>query len=157
LTKVQEIGEHMEMVLKDVPGTSSVFAERTAGGYFLDFDIKRKEIGRYGLSVAQVEMSITSAIGGENISTTIEGRERYPINVRYFQDFRSAVDRLGRVLVPTPAGQHNPMPIGRHKVVSGPGMIRDENGRLSDMFTSMLPTRCWKLCGRGQKSCLQAG
>jgi len=132
LNKIQELGEHIEMVLKDVPGTTSVFAERTAGGYFLDFSLKREELARYGLSIGEAEMVIMSAVGGENITTTVEGRERYPVNVRYLRDYRSSVDRLGRTLVPTMMGAQIPMAqIADIKLLSGPGMIRDENGRLS--------------------------
>ncbi len=132
LDKIQEIGQHLEMVLKDVPGTTSVFAERTAGGYFLDFQLKRDELARYGLTVGQAEMVIMSAVGGENITTTVEGRERYPVNVRYLRDYRSTVDRLNRTLVPTMDGAQIPMAqIADVQLLSGPGMIRDENGRLS--------------------------
>ncbi|HYA03836.1 MAG TPA: efflux RND transporter permease subunit [Syntrophobacteria bacterium] len=132
LNKIQEIGQHIEMVLKDVPGTTSVFAERTAGGYFLDFDFKRDEMARYGLTMAQAQMVVMSAVGGENITTTVEGRERYPVNVRYLRDYRSTLNRLGRTLVPTMNGAQIPMAqIADIKLLSGPGMIRDENGRLS--------------------------
>ena len=132
LGKVQELGEHIEMVLKDVPGTTSVYAERTAGGYFLDFGLKREELARYGLSVGQVEDVIISAVGGENITTTVEGRERYPVNVRYLRDFRSNFDKLNRTVVPTMMGAQIPMAqLADVKLVSGPSMIRDENGRLS--------------------------
>jgi Cu(I)/Ag(I) efflux system membrane protein CusA/SilA len=132
LNKIQEIGQHVEIALKDVPGTTSVFAERTAGGYFLDFQLKRDELARYGLTVGQAEMVIMSAVGGENITTTVEGRERYPVNVRYLRDYRSTVDRLNRTLVPTMDGAQIPMAqIADVQLLSGPGMIRDENGRLS--------------------------
>jgi Cu(I)/Ag(I) efflux system membrane protein CusA/SilA len=100
LNKIQQIGLQIEAAIRGVSGTSNVFAERTAKGYFLDFDIKREELARYGLTVAQVESTIASAIGGENVSTTVEGRERYPINIRYLRDYRSGIDRLNRVLVP---------------------------------------------------------
>jgi Cu(I)/Ag(I) efflux system membrane protein CusA/SilA len=132
LNKIQELGVHMESVLKDVPGTTSVFAERTAGGYFLDFTLKREELARYGLTIGQAEMVLMSAVGGENITTTVEGRERYPVNVRYLRDYRSTKDKLDRVLVPTMNGAQIPMAqIADIKLLSGPGMIRDENGRLS--------------------------
>jgi len=132
LNKIQETGLHIEMVLQDVPGTTSVFAERVAGGYFLDFNLKREELARYGLTIEQAQMVILSAVGGENITTTVEGRERYPVNVRYLRDFRSTVDRLERTLVPTMGGAQIPMAqIADIKLLSGPGMIRDENGRLS--------------------------
>jgi Cu(I)/Ag(I) efflux system membrane protein CusA/SilA len=132
LNKIQELGTHMEMVLQKVPGTTSVFAERTAGGYFLDFNLKRDELARYGLTVDQANMVVMQAVGGENITTTVEGRERYPVNVRYLRDYRSSVDRLQRALVPTMGGAQIPMSqIADIKLLSGPGMIRDENGRLS--------------------------
>jgi len=132
LNKIQEIGQHIELALKDVNGTTSVFAERTAGGYFLDFDLKREELARYGLTIGQAQMSIVSAVGGENITTTVEGRERYQVNVRYMRDYRSSVDKLNRVLVATPNGTQVPMAqIADIKMLYGPGMIRDENGRLS--------------------------
>jgi Cu(I)/Ag(I) efflux system membrane protein CusA/SilA len=132
LNKIQDIGEHIEMAIKDVSGTTSVFAERTAGGYFLDFDLKRDELARYGLTIGQAELIIMSAVGGETITTTVEGRERYPVNVRYLRDYRSTLDRLGRTLVPTMDGAQIPMAqIADIKLRSGPGMIRDENGRLS--------------------------
>jgi copper/silver efflux system protein len=132
LSKVQEIGEHIEMVLQNVPGSKSVFAERTAGGYFLDFTLKRDELARYGLTIDQANDVVMSAIGGENISTTVEGRERYPVNVRYLRDYRSDLDRLNRTLVMAPGGTQIPIAqIADVKLVSGPSMIRDENGRLS--------------------------
>jgi Cu(I)/Ag(I) efflux system membrane protein CusA/SilA len=132
LNKIQEIGQHIEMALKDVPGTTSVFAERTAGGYFLDFEFKRDELARYGITIEQAQMSIMSAIGGDNVTTTVEGRERYPVNVRYMRDYRSTIDRLGRTMVTTTAGMQIPIAqVADIKLASGPGMIRDENGRLS--------------------------
>jgi Cu(I)/Ag(I) efflux system membrane protein CusA/SilA len=133
LDRIQEIGQHIEMALKDVPGTTSVFAERTAGGYFLDFNLKREELARYGLTIDQANMVIMSAVGGEGVTTTVEGRERYPVNVRYLRDYRSTVDQLSRTLVPAMNGaQQIPLSqLADIKMLSGPGMIRDENGRLS--------------------------
>lgn len=132
LKKIEETGTHLEMILKNVRGTRSIYAERVAGGYFVDFDINRDEIARYGLSVAEVHMVIMSAIGGENITTTIEGRERYPVNVRYSRELRDDIEKLKRVLVPTPAGQHIPLvQLADIRLVSGPAMIRDENGLLA--------------------------
>lgn len=132
LGQIQKVGEEIEMALKDVPGTTSVFAERTTGGYFLDFDLKREELARYGLTIDDAESVLTSAVGGDQISTTIEGRERYAVNVRYMRDYRSDVEALQRVLVATPSGAHIPLgQIADIYMRSGPGMIRDENGRLS--------------------------
>ncbi|OGW82066.1 MAG: cation transporter [Omnitrophica bacterium RIFCSPLOWO2_12_FULL_44_17] len=132
INEIEKLGTHLEMILKDIPGTRSIYAERVAGGYFLDFDIKREELARYGLSVADVQMVITAAIGGENITTTIEGRERYPVNVRYSREFRDDIEKLKRVLVPTMSGQHIPITeLADIHVVSGPAMIRNENGLLA--------------------------
>jgi len=132
LDKVQELGIHIENVLKDVPGTKSVFAERTAGGYFLDFDLNREALARYGMTVDKANDVVMQAIGGENVTTTVEGRERYPVNVRYLRDFRSDIDKLTRALVAAPDGAQIPMAqLAEIKLVTGPSMIRDENGRLS--------------------------
>ena len=132
LKKIEEIGTHLEMILKDVPGTRSVYAERVAGGYFLDFDLKREELARYGLSVADAQMTILSAVGGENITTTVEGRQRYSVNVRYARELRDDLEKLQRVLVPTPAGWQIPLAqIADITLRSGPAMIRDENGLLA--------------------------
>jgi Cu(I)/Ag(I) efflux system membrane protein CusA/SilA len=132
LAQIQQIGEQIEAALKNVPGTSSVFAERTTGGYFLDFDLKRDQLARYGLTIDDAENVLTSAIGGDTVSTTVEGRERYTVNVRYLRDYRSDVDSLQRVLVATPSGAQIPLgEIADIRMKTGPGMIRDENGRLS--------------------------
>ncbi|MBI5416457.1 efflux RND transporter permease subunit [Candidatus Poribacteria bacterium] len=132
LKEIEKLGEHLEMVLKDVPGTRSVYAERTAGGYFIDFDLKRDQLARYGLSIEEVEMVIMSAIGGENITTTFEGRERYPVNLRYPRELRDDPEKLKRVLIPTKSGAQIPLEqIAEIKTVLGPSMIRDENGMLS--------------------------
>ncbi|MBI5777625.1 MAG: efflux RND transporter permease subunit, partial [Nitrospirae bacterium] len=109
-----------------------VYAERATGGYFLDFEINRGEIARYGLKIMDVGRIIESAIGGENIATTIEGRERYPINVRYLRELRDDPEKLKRVLVATPAGIQVPLAqLATLRFMSGPPMIRDENGRLA--------------------------
>jgi Cu(I)/Ag(I) efflux system membrane protein CusA/SilA len=132
LAQIQQVGEQIETALKDIPGTTSVFAERTSGGYFLDFDLKRDALARYGLTVDDAESVLMSAVGGDQVSTTVEGRERYSVNVRYLRDYRSDVDALERVLVATPSGAQ--IPIGQIADIhmrTGPGMIRDENGRLS--------------------------
>ena len=132
LQKIEALGGQLEAVLGKVPGTRSVFSERTAGGYFLDFDFKRDQLARYGLSVNDAEMYVMNAVGGENVTTTFEGRERYPVNVRYLRDFRSGLDRLQRVLVATPSGAQVPMAqLADLKLVTGPAMIRDENGMLN--------------------------
>jgi Cu(I)/Ag(I) efflux system membrane protein CusA/SilA len=132
LGEIEKVGEQIEMALKDIPGTTSVFAERTTGGYFLDFNLKRDELARYGLTINDANDVLMSAVGGEDVTTTVEGRERYPVNVRYLRDYRSDIDKLQRVLVSTPSGAQ--IPLGQLADISlktGPGMIRDENGRLS--------------------------
>ena len=130
--EIEKIGGHLEAILRDVPGTRSVFAERAAGGYFLDFDLKRDELARLGISVADAEETIMTAIGGENISTTIEGRERYPVNVRYSRELRSDMNSLSRVLVATPSGAQVPIAaLADIRLVQGPSMLRNENGMLS--------------------------
>jgi len=132
LGQIQQVGMQIETALKDIPGTSSVFAERTSGGYFLDFDLKRDELARYGLTIDDAESVLMSAVGGDQVSTTVEGRERYSVTVRYLRDYRSDVDALERVLVATPSGAQIPLgQIADIRMRTGPGMIRDENGRLS--------------------------
>jgi Cu(I)/Ag(I) efflux system membrane protein CusA/SilA len=132
LKEIEGLGVAIEGILKDLPGTRSVFAERTAGGYFLDFDLKRENLSRYGLSIAEAEMVIMSAIGGEPITQTVEGRERYTVNVRYARDFREDLPGLRRVLVPTMSGAQIPLEeLADIRLVEGPSMIRDENALLS--------------------------
>jgi Cu(I)/Ag(I) efflux system membrane protein CusA/SilA len=133
IKQIERIGTHIEAVLKDVPGTRSVFSERTGGGYFLDFEWKREMLARYGLSIDDAQMVIMSAIGGDSLTTTVEGRERYPVNVRYYRDYRSSIDALERVLVPAMNGRMQ-IPISQLaevRMVSGPAMLRNENGMLN--------------------------
>ncbi len=130
--EIERIGTHLEMILSKVPGTRSVFAERTAGGYFIDFDLKRGQLARYGLSISDAQMTIQSAIGGENVTTTIEGRERYGVNVRYPRELRDDLEELKRVQVATPDGKQIPLSAIADLVVrTGPAMIRNENGLLA--------------------------
>lgn len=131
--QIDAIGVQLENVLRNVKGTRSVFAERTAGGYFLDLDWKRENLARYGLSIDDAQMVVMSAIGGDAVTTTIEGRERYTVSVRYHRDFRSDAASLGRVLVPAMGGKTQ-IPVAELadiRVRSGPSMLRDENGMLS--------------------------
>ncbi len=139
---IERLGEHIEMILKDLPGTRSIYAERTAGGYFVDFDPRRDELARYGLTVDDVHMVIMSAIGGENVTTTIEGRERYPVNVRYGRERRDNLADLAAVIVPTPSGAQIPLgQIADIRLSLGPGMIRDENGMLAGYVYVDMDTR----------------
>jgi Cu(I)/Ag(I) efflux system membrane protein CusA/SilA len=132
LDEIQRIGENIEAILRKVSGTRSIFAERAAGGYFVDIIPKREAIARYGLTVEDVQNVIMTAIGGETISTTVEGRERYTINLRYPRDMRSDLDQLERVLVMSSLGRQVPLKeVADISLVNGPSMIRDENGMLA--------------------------
>jgi Cu(I)/Ag(I) efflux system membrane protein CusA/SilA len=133
LAEIERLGKEIEGVLPGVPGTRNVFAERVGGGYFLDFDLKRDQLARYGLSVDDAQMIVMNAIGGDNVGNTVEGRERYPINVRYYRDSRSDLDRLARALVPAMEGKLQiPLAqIATLKLATGPAMLRNENGMLN--------------------------
>jgi Cu(I)/Ag(I) efflux system membrane protein CusA/SilA len=132
LVEIEKIGQHLEGILQKIPGTRSVFGERVAAGYFVDFDLNREQIARYGLTIDDVQQVIMTAIGGDNVSTTVEGRERYPINIRYPREMRDDVDKLSRTLVPTMGGAQIPLgQLATIKLVEGPSMIRDEDGHLS--------------------------
>jgi len=132
LNKIEEIGKHIEMVLQPVPGTRTVYAERVTSGYYLDFELKRDEIARYGLAIDEIQMLIESVIGGESITTTVEGRERYPVSVRYARELRDDPDRLKRTLILSMNGAQVPLgQLAELRLTSGPSMIRDEDAQLS--------------------------
>ncbi|MEW6601031.1 MAG: CusA/CzcA family heavy metal efflux RND transporter [Nitrospirota bacterium] len=154
LREIERIGLEIENLIKDVPGTRSVYAERVTTGYFLDFRVKRDEAARYGLTVDDVQEVIQSAIGGMNITTTVEGRERYPVNIRYPRELRNDIEKLKRVLVPVmTAGMQNvnsamgqqpfnpaddrerpQIPLEQLadiKIVKGPPVIKSEEGLLT--------------------------
>ncbi len=132
LKQIEAIGTQIEAQLPAVKGTRSVFAERAGGGYFLDIQWKREELARYGLSVEEAQQAVENAIGGENISTAVQGRERYPVNVRYMRDFRSDMGALGRVLVAAgPQRQLALSELADIRTSSGPAMIRNEDGLLT--------------------------
>ncbi|MFP5207752.1 MAG: efflux RND transporter permease subunit [Acidobacteriota bacterium] len=127
LAVIQNIGEQIEDALRNLPGSRNVYAERAASGYYLDLKINRDAIARYGLRVADVEDVIETAIGGMNISTTVEGRERYPVDVRYLRDFRTDPQALDRVLVATPGGAQVPITqLADIRVTMGPPVIKTE-------------------------------
>jgi Cu(I)/Ag(I) efflux system membrane protein CusA/SilA len=131
LEQIQKLAVQIEKELADFPNTRSAFAERTVGGYFLDFVVNREVAARYGLKVGDVNDIIESAIGGKNITTTVEGRERYPVNTRYARDFREDLDALKRVLVPTPTGAQVPISmLADIQYKTGPPSVRSENGKL---------------------------
>ncbi len=133
LPVIQNTALEIESALQRVAGTRSVYAERVAGGYFLDFVLNRDHLARYGLSVDDANMMVMTAVGGDNQTTTVEGRERYGVNVRYARDYREDLDALRRVLLPLPGGRGQiPMSeIADVRLVEGPSMIRDENGLLT--------------------------
>ena len=132
ILKIQEVGAQLEHALKDVQGTRSIFAERVAEGYYMDFEIDRAQIARYGLSISDVQDVVESAIGGREVTTTIEGRERYSVNLRYFREFRDAPQTLDRVLVATPAGAQVPISqLAKIKFATGPTLIRSEGAQLA--------------------------
>jgi len=132
LDEIARIGKEIERLLQSVSGSRSVFAERVTGGYFIDFEIRREDAARYGLGVEDVEEMIQTGIGGMTIDTTVEGRERYPINVRYPSELRNNLEALKKVLVSTPTGQAVPiMELADIRVTQGPPSIRDENGSLA--------------------------
>jgi Cu(I)/Ag(I) efflux system membrane protein CusA/SilA len=127
---LETIGEKIEAVLRDVPGTLSVYAERVVGGNYLDIDIDRERIARYGLTVADVQDVIQTAVGGMNITETIEGLERYPVNLRYSRELRDDISALRRVLIPTPGGAQVPLEqLATLRIAKGPPAIKTENAR----------------------------
>ncbi len=131
LETINEIGAQIEGAIRSVPGTRNVFAERVTGGYYVDFTIKRDQIARYGLSIQDVEMVIESAIGGANVTTTIEGRERFPVNVRYQRYYRSDINEIRRTLISAPGGRQLPISqVADITTSTGPTVIRTEQAQL---------------------------
>jgi len=131
LDTINTIGAQIEGALGSVRGTRNVFAERVTGGYYVDFKVKRDQIARYGLTVGDVEMVIESAIGGANVTTTIEGRERFPVNVRYQRYYRTDVNTLRRTLISTPGGAQIPLDqVADISLSTGPTVIRTEQAQL---------------------------
>ena len=129
---VQQVGAQIQQILSTLPDVRSIFAERVSEGFYINIDVNRAEAARYGLTVADVQRAVTSGIGGENVAENVEGRERYPINVRYDRDFRDNVEELRRVLIAAPSGAQ--IPIGEVAKISfsrGPAMIRDEDAALT--------------------------
>ncbi|MBF0519908.1 MAG: efflux RND transporter permease subunit [Nitrospirae bacterium] len=143
LEQIEQIGLDLEKAIKDLPGTRSVYAERVMTGYFLDFKVKREAAARYGLTVEDVEETIQSAIGGMNVTTTVEGRERYPVNVRYFRDLRQSIDDLGRVFVPVMMPQKRNLSsqgMGGTAGTESAGLLRVPMSELADIEIVKGPT-----------------
>ena len=139
---IQQAGVQVRQILGGIPELRSVFAERVAEGFYVNVEVNRTEAARYGLSVADVQRAVTSGIGGENVAENIEGRQRYPINVRYNRDFRDDVEQLRRVLVATPTGAQIPISeLAKVYFSRGPAMIRDEDGLLTGYVYLDLATK----------------
>lgn len=142
LDKIQEIGAEIQKILSKTPTTSSVFAERVSQGFYLNVEVNRAEAARYGLTVGDVQRVITSGIGGADIAENVEGRQRFPISVRYDRDFRDNPDAIGRMLIGTPTGAQIPInQVARVFFSSGPAMIRDEDGALTGYVYLDLKTK----------------
>ena len=157
LREIERVAVDIEQALKNFPGTRSAFAERTTGGYFIDFKIHREEAARYGLTVGDVQNIIQTAIGGMNITQTIEGKERYPVNVRYPRELRDDLDKLKRVLVPTPTGAQVPIiQLADIFPTTGPPMIRNEDGsKVGFVFVDVVEKDYGKYVKQAQQYILQ--
>src|SRR2546427_357260 len=150
---IQQVGAQLQQALSTLPEVRSIFAERVSQGFYVNIEVNRAEAARYGLTVADVQQAVTSGIGGEMITENIEGRERYPVNVRYNRDFRDNVEELRRVLIATPAGAQIPIAeVAKISFSRGPAMIRDEDGALtgyvirSEEHTSELQSQSNLVC-----------
>jgi Cu(I)/Ag(I) efflux system membrane protein CusA/SilA len=142
LNQIQQIGAQIQQILSTLPATSSVFAERVSQGFYLNVDVDRPQAARYGLTVADVQRVIKSAIGGANIAENVEGRERFPVNVRYERDFRDDPMAVNRILIGTPSGAQIPInEVARVFFSRGPAMIRDEDGALTGYVYLDLKTK----------------
>ena len=132
LMVIQDIGKRIEEVLDKVPGTVSVYAERVAGGRYVTVDIKRREAARFALNIADIQEVVKTAVGGMRVGMSVEGLERYPINVRYPRDVRDSLEKLRNLPVVTPAGAQIPLAeVADIRIDNGPGMIKTENARLN--------------------------
>jgi Cu(I)/Ag(I) efflux system membrane protein CusA/SilA len=130
LQVLSDLGEEVEAVLREVPGTLSVYSERVTGGNFFDYHIRRLEAARYGLTVGDVQDIIMSAVGGMNVTQAVEGLERYPVNLRYGSELRDTPEKLRRILIPTPSGAQVPITqLADIRIVKGPPAIKSENAR----------------------------
>jgi copper/silver efflux system protein len=142
LDGIEDLGTHVQQILGAMPEMRSIFAERVAQGFYVNVDVNREAAARYGLTVGDVQRAITSGIGGENIAETIEGRERYPISIRYAPDFRDDIQKLARVVIVTPTGAEVPLgALAKISFSKGPAMIRDEDGLLTGYVYLDLNTR----------------
>lgn len=132
LEVLAELANDVAAVVRQVPGTLSAYAEKTVGGNYLDFKIKREEAARYGLTVGDIQDVIMTAMGGRNVTYTVEGRERYPVNIRYSRELRDNISALKRVLIPTPTGSQIPIiQVVDIEINKGPPVVKTENSRLN--------------------------
>jgi Cu(I)/Ag(I) efflux system membrane protein CusA/SilA len=132
LTEIQQIGQQIETILADVPGTASVYSERVAGGRYIKIDIQRAKAARFGLNISDIQQVIATAIGGMNVTQTVEGLERYPVNIRYPQDYRNSPEQLALLPIITPNGQRIPLgDVANIFIEDGPPGIKSENARLN--------------------------
>ena len=132
LSGIQAVGQQLEMIFQDVPGTASVYSERVAGGRYIKVDIQREKAARYGLNIADVQQVVATAIGGMNVSQSVEGLERYPISIRYPQDYRNSPEQLKLLPIVTPSGQRISLQAVANIVIEdGPPGIKSENARLN--------------------------
>jgi len=132
LTEIEKIGTQVEAILKKVPGTTSVYADRAVGGRYINIDINRKAAARYGLNIQDIQEVVQTAIGGMNVTETIEGRERYPVNLRYPQTKRDSIAKINLLPLVTPSGAHIPLTeVAKVTVADGPPMIKTENAKLT--------------------------
>ena len=142
LGQIQQIGEQMQRLLSSLPDARAVFAERVSEGFYLNVEVNRPEAARYGLTVGDVQRVITTSIGGATVAQNVEGRARFPINVRYERDFRDNPDALSRVLIATPSGAQVPLAqVAKIYFSRGPAMIRDEDGALTGYVYLDLQTK----------------
>jgi Cu(I)/Ag(I) efflux system membrane protein CusA/SilA len=134
--EIERIGQQMEQILKEVPGATDVVADRIVGKPYIEYELDRAEIARYGVNIRDVQDVIETAVGGENLTMSVEGRERYPIRVRYLRELRDNFDELERVLVPTSTGAHVPIAqVAKIRYTIGPQELKSENGLLVGYVT----------------------
>jgi copper/silver efflux system protein len=151
--RIQQIGSRIEEILGAVPGTRGIFAERVSQGFYINVDVDRAVAARYGLTVGDVQRAVSSGMGGENIATTVEGRERYSINVRYLADYRGDLNALRRILIMTPTGAQIPLgEVARIDLSPGPSMIRDEDGLLTGyVYVDLVTSDCGSYVDSAQR------
>lgn len=132
LKEIERIGIEVEKIMNDVDGVRSVFAERVVGGFFFDFNFNREALARHGISISEAQTTLSTALGGQNVTTTVEGRERYSVNVRYARGFRQNKEDIKRILLDSPKGYQIPISeVANIEIINGPGMIRNDNGLLT--------------------------